>query len=138
MYTGQFQDVVIEWAKRRTSIKAIGVLGSYARGTAKSDSDIDLIIVDEKPSELIEDASWINQFGSIKSMNREDYGLVQSLRVFYNRGQEVEFGITGVEWCSIPIDNDTGRVIADGLLILFDPLDLLAQAKNWVAGRNES
>ena len=42
------------------------------------------------------------------------------LRVYYESGLEVEYGLSSSEWADPPIDADTGRVIADGMRILLD------------------
>jgi len=58
----------------------------------------------------------------------EDWGKVTSLRVWYEGGEEVEFGITTPEWVPHPIDEGTWKVISDGIRILFDRHDYLAAA----------
>ena len=48
-------------------------------------------------------------------MDLEDYGLVQSRRVRYGNGVEVEFGITTIGWLNTaPIDEGSRRVMSDG------------------------
>jgi len=39
-------------------------------------------------------AIWITHFGEASPPEREDYKMVQSLRVTYSDGLEVEFGLT--------------------------------------------
>jgi hypothetical protein len=53
-------------------------------------------------------------------VEREDWGRVTSLRVWYADGLEVEFGIADRSWASAPLDVGTRRVIEDGLVVLFD------------------
>jgi hypothetical protein len=57
----------------------------------------------------------------------EDYGRVQSLRVFYRSGAEVEFGISGTEWAEVPPDPGTAEVLRNGAAILLDRDDLLVR-----------
>jgi hypothetical protein len=45
---------------------------------------------------------------------------VQSLRVFYRNGLEVEFGLTDPAWAALPLDEGTRQVIAGGMRVLFE------------------
>ncbi len=72
----------------------------------------------------------------MKSYEVEDWGLVTSLRVYYQKDLEVEYGMTSSEWVSEPIDEGTFRVIADGMKILFDKLGLLDRALRVVENRS--
>jgi len=71
---------------------------------------------------------WATTFGSIAEQAMEDWGKVTSLRVWYEGGEEVEFGITTPEWVAHPIDEGTWKVISDGIRILFDRHGYLAAA----------
>jgi hypothetical protein len=51
-------------------------------------------------------------------VEREDWGKVQSVRVFYPGGPEVEFGIASLDWGSDPSDKVTAQVIR-GAKILY-------------------
>jgi len=121
------------WAQSRQTILAIGIVGSYARGTQTQESDVDLVVVSTDPSQLLRDIDWMDRFGVIKSNVPEDYGLVQSLRCFSNDGREIEFGITSKQWCTPPIDTGTADVIRHGLMIVYDPSSDLKYALDWVA-----
>ena len=115
------------WSAGEPGIQAIALVGSHARGAARADSDIDIIIICSDPSHYLDSTNWLSAFGEIRSAEREDWGLVQSWRVFYLDGTEVEFGITSEQWCSeAEISSGTGRVIGDGVKIVFDPKFLLA------------
>jgi predicted nucleotidyltransferase len=88
------------------------LVGSYARGTAREDSDIDFLIVSDRTNSLLQSDEWLRQFGEISTINLEDYGLVQSRQVFYQTGVEVEFGITTPVWLNTqPIDAGTKQVL---------------------------
>jgi len=53
---------------------------------------------------------------------------VQSLRVFYASGLEVEFGLASLQWASAPpVDEESARVMRDGAVILVDKQLRLAQ-----------
>ena len=117
------------WSAKQTNILAVAIVGSWARGTAHSASDIDIVIIARDPNYFLADRDWLLNFGSIGSVKQEDWGLVQSLRVFYVDKQEIEFGITSEEWLSDnEIRSDTGKIIGDGMNAIYDPNHLLANA----------
>ena len=120
---------VAVWSQSDNRVLAAGVCGSHARGEARPESDIDLIILTADPGSLLEDYSWIYDFspGARIAGPVEDYKLVQSVRVFYD-DVEAEFGITDKAWAELPIDPEIAQVINDGLRILFDPEDRLREA----------
>lgn len=127
------------WSAGEPGINAIALVGSHARGAARTDSDIDVIIICTDPSQYLESPKWLSAFGEIKNAEREDWGLVQSWRVFYLDGTEVEFGITTEQWCSkAEINSGTGRVIGDGAKIIFDPHLLLEKLIVAVGNWNRS
>lgn len=127
----QVQDLlykVTRWAEDQPKILGLALVGSQARDEARSDSDVDLILLATEPQIFINDSEWINIFGSVKSCVLEDWGLVTSLRINYHEGLEVEYGLTSREWANEPIDEGTHRVILDGMQILLDKTGLLAKA----------
>ena len=117
-----------QWARDQRSILGAVLVGSHARGTAKPDSDIDVVMICESSATFLEDDRWFKRFGSPTRVQNEDYGVVQSWRVWYASGLEVEFGITTRAWVSAdPIDPGTERVLQDGYMILCDKEGLLAR-----------
>lgn len=129
-------DAVVRWAEGRPDILGVALVGSYARDSARADSDVDLVILSQAPKELIDGSGWVMAFGNAKPPIVEDWGLVTSLRVFYDEGLEVEYGITSLEWATPPIDDGTRRVMADGMKILLDKSGLLDRASREIADKN--
>ena len=118
---------VARWAATRGDVVAVTLVGSHARGTAREDSDVDLVILCQDPRPYLEDTGWVEQFGVAPAPEREDYGVVQSLRTTYADGLEVEFGMTGAAWASTePLDTGTREVVSDGCRIVFDSHGVLA------------
>lgn len=124
----QFLSAVVRWASAQPDICAVALVGSHARGAAKSTSDVDLVILTICPRRYLEDTGWATTFGTVAGQQLEDWGKVTSLRVWYQDGEEVEFGVTTPDWVAQPIDEGTQRVISDGIRILFDREDCLASA----------
>ena len=106
------------WAQQRLDIEVVALVGSHARGEARPDSDIDLVILVEDPLRLLADTSWVSAMGEPLRQEVEDWGRVTSLRVWYVDGWEVEYGLTGLEWGSSSADEGDQRVIADGIKVL--------------------
>ena len=125
---------VADWAQRDDRVVAAGICGSYARGDARPDSDVDFCILTRDPSSLLDDRAWISRLGADARVvgPAENYSLVQSIRVFYG-STEAEFGITDEAWARLPIDRETAGVINDGLQILYDPEGRLAAAVSFAA-----
>jgi predicted nucleotidyltransferase len=105
------------WAIGQPSIRAVALVGSYARGTATANSDVDLVILADTPERLLIDRTWLRTFGEPISETLEDYGLLKSIRARYRNGLEVEFGVADVEW---PADPGSRQVIKDGIQVLFE------------------
>ena len=81
---------VAEWAAARTDIRALGLVGSHARGTARQESDVDLLLLTTTPEKYTANADWARRFGRIASHEVERWGRVSSVRVWYESGLEVE------------------------------------------------
>jgi predicted nucleotidyltransferase len=109
------------WAATQDEIDAIALVGSHARGTACPDSDVDLVILTADPSGFLDDLQWANTFGTPMRRDHEDYGAVQSIRVHFMDGLEVEFGFASPAWASTnPAAAGTIGVVRNGFAILFD------------------
>jgi hypothetical protein len=123
----RFLRELADWAAIRDDIVAVALVGSYVRGTARPDSDVDVVILVEDPRPYLEDTAWVSQFGKASPPTHEDYRMVQSLRVTYDDGLEVEFGLTVPEWASTEaLDAGTRAVVSNGCRIVFDRRGVLA------------
>lgn len=123
---------VTAWAEEQADIVSVALVGSRARGNARADSDVDFVIQCTSPARYLEDHTWISAFGVVQSVSIEDWGIVQSQRVFYANGVEVEYGITSSEWVSLPLDEGTIKVLRDGVIVLLDRDGSLIRAVEWV------
>jgi predicted nucleotidyltransferase len=89
-----FLDAFVDWASDQSDVQAIALVGSFARGAAKDDSDIDLVTLTDQPKKYLDDIKWAERFGRVEKHQTEDYGKLISIRVWYQNGSEVEYGIT--------------------------------------------
>lgn len=118
---------VVTWAASRPDVLGVALVGSYANGKAAEGSDVDLVLVVETVAGYLSNTAWLSEFGAIESVEVEDYGLVQSRRAKYAGGLEVEWGITDRRWvCTDPLDEPTTKVIAGGMIVVYDPQRLIA------------
>ncbi len=117
---------VKQWAGQQSDIKGVLLVGSYTKGAARADSDVDLIILTADPQHYIDRISFAENFGSVSKWEKEDWGRVTSLRVWYQDGLEVEYGIALPDWASQPLDLGTLQVVSDGMQIVFDRDDSLS------------
>ncbi len=115
------------WARGKDDILAAGLIGSYARGTARIDSDVDLVILSKRPQQCLTELAWAAAFGPVERHQVEHYGRLTSVRVWYGDGLEVEYGITGEEWAAAPLDEGTRQVISGGLVVLLEQGNLLSR-----------
>ena len=124
--TEAFLGEIAEWAARGSEMLAVAVVGSHARGAARADSDVDLVLLVANPERYFVSADWIKRFGGICSFRDEDWGRLRSGRVYYVSGLEVEFGLSDATWASTdPVDPGTRTVVAGGLLCVYDPQSIL-------------
>ena len=121
-----FIEDFMRWSKKRKDIRAVALVGSYAREAATEASDVDLVIIVEEPQKYLTHTQWLKVFGTAITQKVEDYGKLTSLRVWYENGLEIEYGFTTRDWAKTPLDNGTKRVISDGMRVLFEKEVLLS------------
>ncbi len=119
---------ILAWAGAHDRIRAVALVGSRARGAARPDSDIDLVLLVVDPEEFRADAFWLDAIdwkaaGLSRTAWRDaQYGDLWSRHVGLDDGLEVEFGFAPLSWASCdPLNPGTKRVITDGCRVLYDP-----------------
>ena len=122
----------ISWATARADIEGIALLGSYARGTATENSDVDLMILTSERVRYLENQDWLSLFGEIERSRNETWGAVKTIRATYKTGPEIKYNFAAPSWAAIPVDAGTWRVVNDGMKILFDPKGMLGALRNAV------
>lgn len=108
------------WAQTEPAVMALVLVGSWARGVNRPDSDIDLVILTDEKEKFLENPGCFADFAPVYRENVEYYGRCTSLRVFYENGPEVEFGFVDSKWADLPLDEGTQRVLSGGYRVLVD------------------
>jgi hypothetical protein len=121
-------EAVATWAKGRTDLRAVGLAGSWARGTARSDSDsdLDLLILSDAPAKYRSDPHWLYHIALPKpfrvvSHKVVTYGVVWSSHAKLDPTAELELSFAALGWASTdPLDAGTRKVINDGFKVIVD------------------
>ena len=75
-----------QWAQKETSIESVILVGSWARGTNRPDSDMDLCILTARREGLLAENHFPSLFGKVCRQQTEYYGACTSVRVWYEGG----------------------------------------------------
>ena len=116
------------WARGRPEVVAVGLVGSWARGEARMDSDLDIALLAENREPFLRDDAWVHALGGTGLVRTRRWGPVTERRFALCSGLEVELGVAPAYWASTdPVDEGTRRVVADGAAVVYDPEGLLAR-----------
>ncbi len=124
---GRFLVDLIQWVADRPDIVAAGLLGSYARGDARPDSDVDIMLLTGDPRRYLVDQRWVADLGEVADHHVEPHGRVTSVRARYADGLEVEYDVVPEEWAALPPDEGTERVVTSGMRVLFERTPTLSR-----------
>jgi predicted nucleotidyltransferase len=116
------------WAVAQPDIRALALVGSWARNEARMSSDIDLVLLTENVQHYVARTEWIqaatSEEGSI--VRSKAWGPMRERRVELASGLLVEYGFASPSWASVdPLDPGTASVVADGCRVLYDPDGML-------------
>jgi len=133
-------DLIRKFALVNPHVFALGLCGSWARGTPKPDSDIDLSIL-VKDKHIFKKTDWLEQVkfeninDKISSFEDRTYGNVWSRHVFLESQTEIEFAFADKSWAATdPLNEGTHKVISDGYKIIYDPHLILEKLVEKVRG----
>ena len=118
-------DAVARWVEARPDLKALALVGSWARNAARPDSDIDLLVLADDPSVYRAKRDWLApalpQPFRVLSERVVDYGVVWSCHALLAPDAELELGFGPLAWAKTdPIDAGTLGVVRGGFRIVVD------------------
>lgn len=118
------------WARSHPDVRAVALVGSYARGRPAPGSDVDLVVLVDDPARFAPGAAWVPEAlgRPARPVRTARWGPVLERRVVLESGLEVEFGFAPVSWAAVdPVDPGTAAVVAGGLRPVHDPDGHLAR-----------
>ena len=106
---------------------AVGLAGSWARGDARMDSDVDLVLLTTAKRDYLDDETWVRELGGLRVIRTEQWGPTMTERRFIlPSGLEVEAGIAPPLWAATdPVDPNLQPIVQEGFRSLYDPEGLL-------------
>ena len=124
---------VAAWARTRDDVRALALVGSWARGNAGPGSDVDLLVLSDCAEGYRGSHEWLNEIDfagaghSIKSSDDATYGTVWSRHIHLCPIGEVELTFATFGWAGAPIDAGTRAIVRDALRIIVDKDGSLAR-----------
>ena len=120
---------VLDWASGEDAIVAVALVGSWARGAARMDSDADVVVLTASDRCVNEDDWVVPLCGHDAVLVRTvDWGALTERRVRLGSGFEIEFGFAKPSWAgNAPVDQGTRQVVSNGCEVWYDPTDVLGR-----------
>lgn len=110
-----------EWSNRHADVRAVLVVGSYARGNPRMGSDVDLVILTDDVQRHLSDLGFARHIAPGSTLLRcAGWGPMRERRVRLRSGLIVEFDLCGPEWASLPLDPGTANVLSRGCRVVDD------------------
>lgn len=94
----KFIHMLREFAEITTHIESVIIVGSYARGTNKEDSDLDIVIITSNQSEMVAHQDFVLNFGEVIKKQTEYYGACTYVRVWYKNHIVNNHGYDCIYW----------------------------------------
>ena len=117
---------IAAFARTRPDIRAVALVGSWARGQAGPDSDVDVVVLTDDPLAYLDRSEWAAEIGGELIVTRP-WGAITERRLRLPSGLEVDVGVGRPSWAAIdPADPGTRAVVQAGLKIIHDPEGMLA------------
>lgn len=115
-----------DWALNESSWRALALVGSWARGAERPDSDLDLVAVTTQLDRWACHDGWLRELIArlgfvLLAVESETHGVAKSWRAWLGCGVELELTLVSLNWAETrPVDPGTGRVVGDGMRLLVD------------------
>lgn len=124
---------VAHWSLKREDIRALALVGSWARGDARQGSDVDLVLLSDRADEYRHRQEWIAEIefesAGYRVASSEDatYGVVWSCHIALVPNGAAELTFAPCSWARADIvDAGTRRVVKDAFRIIVDKGGMLA------------
>ena len=118
---------VADWALCREDIRAMALVGSWARGDPHQNSDVDLLLLSDRADEYRVRKDWLAEIDfesagyGIASSQDASYGAVWSCHVAMSPAGMVELTFARHSWAQADtVDAGARRVVKDAFRIIFD------------------
>lgn len=87
--------LIARWARAQGDVVGAAVVGSWARGADRMDSDIDIVVLTTEKARYVDDDHWVATalVEPAEIIRRQDWGALTERRVRLSSGLEVEFGV---------------------------------------------
>lgn len=127
----ELQEGLAEWARAEPSCRALALVGSWARDSARDDSDLDIMFLTARLDTWASNSEWLRDLlrrigHEATSLHAETYGVARCWRAWLVSGGELEIGLADLNWArTSPVDDGTRRVVLDGMRVLVDKDGLL-------------
>jgi hypothetical protein len=116
------------WVRGRSDVLAAAIVGSWARGEPRMDSDVDVVLLTDDAEAFIDSDAWAQDWGAASIVRTQRWGVLTERRLAMASGLEVDVGVVAPSWASLsPLDAGTAQVVAAGLIPLHDPHRLLEE-----------
>lgn len=135
---GNLIEGLILWAEGRADVRAVALVGSWARGEAGPASDVDLVVLTTDPNSYAGGGDWLDAFEDARVEGTEDWGALTARRLVYPSGMEVEVGVGEPAWAATdPLDQGTAELLGRGMRPVYDPDGLLGDLATAFAEREQ-
>ena len=125
---------VADWALPRADMRAMALVGSWARGDPHPDSDVDLLLLSDRANDYRDRQEWLAEIDfeksgyAVASSKDASYGGVWSCHVAMSPTGMLELTFAPRSWARAdPVDAGTRRVVKDAFRIIFDKDGALAK-----------
>jgi uncharacterized protein len=126
-------NAVTAWALAHEDIRAMALVGSWARGNPHQDSDVDLLLLSDRADEYRRRREWLTEIDfegvgyRVASAEDASYGVVWSRHATLVPIAKVELTFASYSWARIdPVDVGTRGVVRDAFRVIFDKDRILA------------
>jgi predicted nucleotidyltransferase len=77
----QLTGKIVKLVTLREDVRAVALVGSWARGTPRSGSDLDIVVLTKAPSQYLELDDWTRDVGALSVVRTRSWGAVTERRL---------------------------------------------------------